>query len=334
MYNSSLTPPPSRRTDLSGPDPETPFESLRGAWRRGDSLPRLFGPRPLAIDDRVGAQAPNRRGDVAKVEALLHRAGYYDLAPMEGPTGYYGSALGRAITRFQSDRGLAPDGTLYPEGETIRTLASTAGADDGPASQGVGRIRGDAAGIAETAPDAPDGRASPEGSLTGRDVRIAAGPRPAPAPARPADPSRLTPDALAAIIYNETSSLRETPGGSRLQEMRDAMGHAIVNRYEQGETGGHAEDVLSAQERQAIFQNKYPPSVAAYAQSMAAAKAALSRAAAPTTGGGSAFFFNGRPDNSTLPNTKVVRGKTAPFIATFGPYDNVYPSKHMPRRGS
>ena len=118
------------------------FESFRAAWRRGDGLSRLFGPLPFGIAEKVGGHAPNRRGDVATVESLLHRAGYYDLAPMDGPTGYYGSALGRAITRFQSDHGLKPDGSLHPDGETIRTLAAKVGTDHRPPEDGVVHVSG------------------------------------------------------------------------------------------------------------------------------------------------------------------------------------------------
>ena len=106
------------------------FEAFRAAWRRGNPVSDLFGAEPLGLAGTVGPRGANRRADVAKVETFLARTGHYDLARTEGPTGYYGSALGRAIERFQAERGLAVDGAVGPDGETVRTLACEIGAAD------------------------------------------------------------------------------------------------------------------------------------------------------------------------------------------------------------
>jgi peptidoglycan hydrolase-like protein with peptidoglycan-binding domain len=53
---------------------------------------------------------------VIKAQALLANAGYYDLPDPGMPTGWPGGELNRALTRFQKDHGLEPDGTLLPLG--------------------------------------------------------------------------------------------------------------------------------------------------------------------------------------------------------------------------
>jgi hypothetical protein len=80
----------------------------------------------------VGRFGANNRDDVIKAQALLANAGYYDLPDPGMPTGWPGGELNRALTRFQKDHGLEPDGTLLPmppggvsdagEGETIQAL--------------------------------------------------------------------------------------------------------------------------------------------------------------------------------------------------------------------
>lgn len=64
----------------------------------------------------VGRFGDNNRDDVIKVQALLANAGYYDLPAPGMPTGWPGGELNRALTRFQKDHGLEPDGTLLPLG--------------------------------------------------------------------------------------------------------------------------------------------------------------------------------------------------------------------------
>ena len=51
-----------------------------------------------------------------KAQALLANAGYYDLPAPGMPTGWPGGELNTALTRFQKDHGLDPDGTLLPLG--------------------------------------------------------------------------------------------------------------------------------------------------------------------------------------------------------------------------
>jgi peptidoglycan hydrolase-like protein with peptidoglycan-binding domain len=80
----------------------------------------------------VGRFGDNNRDDVIKAQALLANAGYYDLPAPGMPTGWPGGELNRALTRFQKDHGLDPDGTLLPlgpfgvgengVGETAQTL--------------------------------------------------------------------------------------------------------------------------------------------------------------------------------------------------------------------
>lgn len=64
----------------------------------------------------VGRFGDNNRDDVIKAQALLANAGYYDLPEPGMPTGWPGGELNRALTRFQKDHGLDPDGTLLPLG--------------------------------------------------------------------------------------------------------------------------------------------------------------------------------------------------------------------------
>jgi hypothetical protein len=71
----------------------------------------------------VGPYKENRRGDVAKVQSLLHDVGYFDANETDGPTGIYAKALmDEPIRKFQEDNGLAVDGFLEPDGETIGQL--------------------------------------------------------------------------------------------------------------------------------------------------------------------------------------------------------------------
>jgi RHS repeat-associated protein len=135
-------------------------------------------------------------------------------------------------------------------------------------------------------------------------------------------------DQLTNIVYNETSSLYQLPGGPSVQPLRDAIANVVLNRVEQNVRGPVASDILSLSATAAI-NNQVPSAVAAYASSQAAAQAALGRDGPPTEGAGSGYYYNARPNNGTGPNTGSVAG--APFIATFGPYRNVTPDpKHAP----
>lgn len=87
---------------------------------------------PFAFSGSVGRFGDNDRADVIRAQILLGNAGYYDL-PMPGvPTGWPSAGLERAISAYQKDRGVTPDGVLLPvppggvdadgKGETIAAL--------------------------------------------------------------------------------------------------------------------------------------------------------------------------------------------------------------------
>lgn len=96
-----------------------PFTAIAG--------PDITGP--------VGREAANDRQDVINAQVMLANAGYLDLAATGGPTGWPGSELVRALTRFQRDHGATPDGLLLPEGfnddprngETLRLMQEALG---------------------------------------------------------------------------------------------------------------------------------------------------------------------------------------------------------------
>lgn len=78
-----------------------------------------FGNSPddlFSFSGSVGRFGDNNRDDVIKAQALLANAGYYELPEPGMPTGWPGGELNRALTRFQKDNGLDPDGTLLPLG--------------------------------------------------------------------------------------------------------------------------------------------------------------------------------------------------------------------------
>lgn len=121
-------------TNLFGPaaqsDPERdPFgrigagdpgwEQARDAWMGGASLDRLFGDRLFDLNDSVGANRANQRGDVFKVQSLLHREGHLDAEATGGPTGYWGIRDDTAMKGLQKEGGLTVDGWAGPGGETM-----------------------------------------------------------------------------------------------------------------------------------------------------------------------------------------------------------------------
>lgn len=98
------------------------------------SVPPFAGDtdNPFVFSGSVGRFGDNDRADVIRAQILLGNAGYYDL-PMPGvPTGWPGAGLERAISAYQKDRGLTPDGRILPlppggvdaagRGETIAAL--------------------------------------------------------------------------------------------------------------------------------------------------------------------------------------------------------------------
>jgi len=135
-----------------------------------------------------------------------------------------------------------------------------------------------------------------------------------------------SPERLAAILYHETSGLREKPGGSSLADLRAAMANTVLNRVEHHTRGSVANDTLTNAETKAIAT--LPSAKAAYEGSLKAATEAIARNKAPTSGADSALFYNNRPNGSTDPN--LGYHPPAPVVATFGPFHNVAPPKSAP----
>lgn len=108
------------RADSGEPDPG--WEAARGEWMEGAPLERIFGDRVFELQDGVGAGKLNRRGDVFKLQALLHREGFLDAAATEGPTGFWGGRDDYALRKFQKENGLSIDGFALPDGETMQTI--------------------------------------------------------------------------------------------------------------------------------------------------------------------------------------------------------------------
>jgi hypothetical protein len=102
--------------------PDPGWEVARGDWMDGAPLGQIFGDGLFDLQSGVGAGQANRRGDVFKLQALLHREGVLDAAATEGPTGYWGGRDDYALRKFQKENGLAIDGYALPDGETISTI--------------------------------------------------------------------------------------------------------------------------------------------------------------------------------------------------------------------
>lgn len=102
--------------------PEPGWETARADWMNGAPLGEIFGDSLFDLQAGVGAEQPNRRGDVFKLQALLHREGFLDSAATEGPTGYWGGRDDYALRNFQKENGLSIDGFAEPAGETISTI--------------------------------------------------------------------------------------------------------------------------------------------------------------------------------------------------------------------
>lgn len=100
------------------------WEQAREAWMSGASLERLFGDRVFDLNDSVGANKANQRGDVFKVQSLLHREGHLDAEATGGPTGYWGIRDDTAMKGLQKEGGLTIDGWAGPGGETMKHFRS------------------------------------------------------------------------------------------------------------------------------------------------------------------------------------------------------------------
>jgi RHS repeat-associated protein len=125
---------------------------------------------------------------------------------------------------------------------------------------------------------------------------------------------------LAAIIYNETSSL----SGPGILDARIFIAHVTVNRRNAGTLGGVAPSQLSRSARAAI-RNGVPSANMALAQSLLAAALALGGCDPDLTNG--ARFFNFRP-NASL---NLFFGQ--PVQTQVGPLNNSAPSPGLPASG-
>lgn len=98
------------------------WEAARGRWMEGASLRDLFGDSLFRLNGPVGTGRANQRGDVFKLQALLHREGMLDAAATGGPTGYWGNRDDVAMRDYQKDGGLKVDGWAAPGGPTLAAL--------------------------------------------------------------------------------------------------------------------------------------------------------------------------------------------------------------------
>ena len=110
-------------TSFMEDDADQRFPAFQKAWQQGASNEEMFGDDPFKLQGAVGGSgADNHRPDVAKVETFLNQADYYQPPTDDGPSGYHGNTLDKAIRDFQGDTGLTVDGTLKPGGLTIGAL--------------------------------------------------------------------------------------------------------------------------------------------------------------------------------------------------------------------
>lgn len=116
---TAVSPAPFDR-DLRFPDPD--WEQARADWMNGAPLSRIVGADPFLLQESVGRDQPNRRPDVFRLQALLHRESHLDATTTGGPTGYWGGRDDTALRAFQKENRLAIDGWAAPDGETIGTL--------------------------------------------------------------------------------------------------------------------------------------------------------------------------------------------------------------------
>lgn len=109
---------PFGRIGTGNPD----WEAARGAWMDGAPLGALFGDRVFDLNDAVGTNRANQRGDVFRLQALMHREGALDALATGGPTGYWSSSNEAALRDLQKQNGLMVDGWVRPGGETMSFL--------------------------------------------------------------------------------------------------------------------------------------------------------------------------------------------------------------------
>lgn len=109
---------PFGRIGAGNPD----WEAARGRWMEGAPLRDLFGNDVFRLNGPVGTGRANQRGDVFKLQALLHREGMLDAEATGGPTGYWGNRDDQAMRDYQKEGELTVDGWAAPDGPTMKAL--------------------------------------------------------------------------------------------------------------------------------------------------------------------------------------------------------------------
>lgn len=190
------TPAPAPENDpfgrIGAGDPA--WDRARALWLDGASPDDLFGGSQLDLNDNVGANQPNQRGDVFKLQNLMDRAGHLDASATGGPTGYWGGRDDAALRDLQKQNGLTVDGWASPAGETLRWLRDAYQRWDSAAP--------------------PDGRAAEVRAATARDLAGQLG----------LDPGKIdtgNPDVLPAL--GAVRFLRYSTGSDREKAMQKVL---------------------------------------------------------------------------------------------------------------
>lgn len=124
LFGPTPPPEPEAGTDPFGrigagnPD----WETVRGRWMDGAPLRDIFGDSLFRLNAPVGTGRANQRGDVFKLQALLHREGALDAEATGGPTGYWGNRDDAAMREYQKAGDLTVDGWAAPDGPTMAAL--------------------------------------------------------------------------------------------------------------------------------------------------------------------------------------------------------------------
>lgn len=124
LFGPSLAPAPEAGSDPFGRiGPGNPdWEAVRGRWMDGAPLRDIFGDSLFHLNAPVGTGRANQRGDVFKLQALLHREGALDAEATGGPTGYWGNRDDAAMREYQKAGDLTVDGWAAPDGPTLAAL--------------------------------------------------------------------------------------------------------------------------------------------------------------------------------------------------------------------
>lgn len=78
---------------------------------------------PFGLNSTISASHNAHPDDVMLLKQLLSESGHYEI-PDFGITPYSDTPLIESIKSFQKEHGLAVDGVVKPDGETIQTLAA------------------------------------------------------------------------------------------------------------------------------------------------------------------------------------------------------------------